>query len=97
MEGNGESGEDVRDERGGSAEGFGEDGAALEKDIVAVITDNENAFNWGVLGVRDGGGYHGGEKVRKGWIVLCWVLGSWRIRAETNGYAFRKIERIHGT
>ena len=76
MEGNGETAKDVGNERGGSAEGFRDDGTALEEDIVAVITNNENALNWVVLGLR-GGGYHGGEGEKRRTFLLL-DFGSWR-------------------
>lgn len=38
--GNGQAVEDGGDERGGAAEGFADDGAVLDQDVVAVITHN---------------------------------------------------------
>lgn len=90
MERNGKAGKDVGDERGCPTEGFGDDGAALEKDIVAVVTDNENALNRCVWGLRDGG-YHGGEKVKRKRRELCcgeFWSGIMEDEKENNGERF---------
>lgn len=55
--------ENVGNERGGAAEGFGEDVAVPEEDIVAVITDDEDGVIRGlILRILDGRHHGGGEK-----------------------------------
>ncbi|CDY66944.1 BnaCnng52880D [Brassica napus] len=40
--------QDVGDERGGTAEGFGYDGSVFDQDVVAVVSGDENLAvgNW---------------------------------------------------
>lgn len=55
MAGDGGRVEDVGDEGGGAAEGFGHDGAVLDENVVAVVSDDEDSGRWvGCLLLRRG-------------------------------------------
>ncbi|CAN6825734.1 unnamed protein product [Brassica oleracea] len=46
MAGDGGGVQDVGDERGGAAEGFGYDGSILDQDVMAVVSGDENSAVW---------------------------------------------------